>query len=232
MEGPTSFWFSDPYRLTPINPPFLRYSHLKICSWKSKVKVIVHMKGHMKGPTSYWLKSVSFHINLPLRFLRHCYLRIWYRKSKVKVMDEVKILGHAVGPTSYRLTSISFHVNLPFHSWDMAISNFDLENPGVIVQGSIVGPATSTPFVLCQIGQGHTSRFNNGSYILLTHIPFIPCQNSWDKAFLKFDIENPRSRSWVSTKIPHSESNILSTDISPSFVVIRWVVLNLSWVTS
>ena len=63
-------------------------------------------------------------------------------------MDEVKILGHAVGPTSYRLTSISFHVNLPFHSWDMAISNSDHENPGVIVQGSIVGPATSTPFVV------------------------------------------------------------------------------------
>ena len=37
--------------------------------------------------------------------------------------------GHIVGPTSYRLSSISFFVSRHSHSWDMAISKSDLENP-------------------------------------------------------------------------------------------------------
>ena len=56
--------------------------------------------------------------------------------------------GHIVGPTSYRLASISFLVSWHSHSWDMAISKSDLENPRskarleVKVQGHTVGLAS------------------------------------------------------------------------------------------
>ena len=53
-------------------------------------------------------------------------------------------------------------------------------------------------------GQGHgwgeCWKSHHGCNIPSTHIPFVPCQldpHTWDTAFSKFDLENPRSRSWV-----------------------------------
>ena len=43
-------------------------------------------------------------------------------------MGEVKVQSHNVSLTSYRLRSLWFHVNRPSHSWDTAISKFDVEN--------------------------------------------------------------------------------------------------------
>ena len=63
-----------------------------------------------------------------LHYLRYSYLKNWPWKSKFKVMGEVKVKSHNVSLTSYRLTSLSFHVNQPSHSWDTAISEFDVEN--------------------------------------------------------------------------------------------------------
>ena len=40
----------------------------------------------------------------------------------------VKVQSHKVGATSCRLISLLFPVNRSFHSWDTALSNFDLEN--------------------------------------------------------------------------------------------------------
>ena len=70
--------------------------------------------------------------------------------SKVKVMGGVKcqshILRHIVSLTSYRFMFLSFHVNRTMHSWNGAISRFDLQNPrskswgGVKGQGHIVDP--------------------------------------------------------------------------------------------
>ena len=59
---------------------------------------------------------------------------------------------YIMGPTSYWLTFLPFHVNQPFHSWDAVISKFNLENPR----------------------SGSQIKVN----ILLTHIPFIPCQSA------------------------------------------------------
>ena len=59
-----------------------------------------------------------------LPFLRYSIFKIWPWKSKVKVIAQ----GHKLGITSYRLISLSFHVDRPCHSWDTAISKFDVEN--------------------------------------------------------------------------------------------------------
>ena len=62
-------------------------------------------------------------------FLRYDCFKIRPWKSKVKVMGEGKVESHNMGRTFYRLTSLSFHVNRPSHSWDIAFSKFDHENP-------------------------------------------------------------------------------------------------------
>ena len=84
-------------------------------------------------------------------FLRWHYFATWPCKFKVKVMSGIKVKGHITEQTSYWLTSLLYHVNDP-HSWESPpfISKFNLENP--------------------------RSRSHSGSNILLTHIPFIPCQ--------------------------------------------------------
>ena len=62
---------------------------------------------------------------LALSFLRYRIFKIWPWKSKVTVIAQ----GHRVGITPYRLISLSVHVDRPSHSWDTAISKFDIENP-------------------------------------------------------------------------------------------------------
>ena len=146
-----------------------------------------------------------------LPFLRCSIFKIWPWKSKVKVIAQ----GHKVGITPYRLTSLSFHVDRPCHSWDTAISKFDVENSRsrswvrsklkVItwVQHSV----DSHPFHSMSIGHpipelwlfqnltlkikgqghgwGHSSKSQCGSNILSTHIRFVPCQSGIP--FLSYD---------------------------------------------
>ena len=103
-----------------------------------------------------------------LPFLRCSYLKDWPWKSKVKVMGEVKVQSHNVSlTTSYRLTSHSFHVNLASHCWVTTFSKFDLE-----IQGS-------RSWVRSQL------KSQWGSNILLTQIPFAPCQSGIP--FLSYD---------------------------------------------
>ena len=90
--------------------------------------------------------------------LSYDFFKIWPWNSRGKVIDEVTVQSHNVGITSYRLTSLSFHVNWPSHSWDTAFSKFDLENQG------------SRSWLRSQF------KSLNGSNILSTHIPFVPCQ--------------------------------------------------------
>ena len=146
-----------------------------------------------------------------LPFLRCSIFRIWPWKYKVKVIAQ----GHKVCITPYRLTSLSFHVDRPCHSWDTAISKFDVENSRsrswvrsklkVItwVQHSV----DSHPFHSMSIGHpipelwlfqnltlkikgqghgwGHNSKSQCGSNILSTHIRFVPCQSGIP--FLSYD---------------------------------------------
>ena len=61
---------------------------------------------------------------LALPFPRYSIFKIWPWKSKDKVIAQ----GHKVCITPYRLISLWFHVDRPCHSWDTAISKFDVEN--------------------------------------------------------------------------------------------------------
>ena len=142
-----------------------------------------------------------------LQCLRYSYLKNWPWKSKFKAMGEVKVKSHNVTLTSYRLTSLSFHVNRPSHSWDTAISKFDVENSmsrswvksKLKVTAWGLHSVDSHPFRSMSLGHpipelwlfenltlkikgqghgwGHSSKSQCGSNILLAHIPFIPCQS-------------------------------------------------------
>ena len=152
-----------------------------------------------------------------------------FKKLTLKIQGQ----GHSsrsLGITPYRLISLLFHVDWACHSWDTAISKFDLENSRsrswvrsklkVIIW--LKHSVDSHPFRSMSIGHpipelwlfqnltlkikgqghgwGHSSKSQGGSNIPSTHIPFVPCQSgipllSYD--FSKFDLENPRSRSWV-----------------------------------
>ena len=112
-------------------------------------------------------------------FMRYDFFKIWPWKSKVKVIGEVDIKSHSMGPTFYRFTSLSFHCQsaIPFLRYDFfkiwpwkskvkVMGNVECHKVGVASY-----PFTSLSF--------HVNR------------PF----HSWDTAFSKFDLENPRSRS-------------------------------------
>ena len=132
-----------------------------------------------------------------LPFLRYSIFKIWPWKSKVKVIAQ----GHKVGITPYRLTSLLFHVDRPCHSWDTAISKFDVENSRsrswvrskLKVITWVLHSVYSHPFRSMSIrhpvpelwlfqnltlkikgqghGWGHSSKSQGGSNILSTH-PF------------------------------------------------------------
>ena len=120
------------------------------------------------------------------------------------------------GIPPYRFISFSFHVNRPYHSWDTAISKFDIENSRsrswvrskfkftTWVQHSV----NSHPFRSMSIGhpipelrlfqnltlkikgQGHgwgqSWKSQHGSNIQSTHIPFVSCRSGIP--FLSYNI--------------------------------------------
>ena len=84
-------------------------------------------------------------------------------------MGEVKIQSHNVSITSYRFTSLWIHVNQPSHSWDTAISKFDIDN------------SRSRSWVRSKL----KVTTQHGSNIQSTHILFVPCQSGIP--FLSYD---------------------------------------------
>ena len=149
-------------------------------------------------------------------------------------MSEVKVWSRNVRRTSYRLSSLSFHVIRPPHSWHTAFSKSDLETQRsrswvrwtlkvtTWVQHSI----DSHPFRSTSIGrpiseirlfenltlkiqgQGHgwgeRWKWQHGSNIPSTHIPFIPCQSAMP--FLRYDFFkiwpwNPKVKVMVEVKV-------------------------------
>ena len=133
-------------------------------------------------------------------------------KSKV----EVKARAHITGLTPYRLIALSFHIDQPSHSWDTAISKFDIENSRsrswvrskMKVTTWVQHLGDSHPFRSMSIehpipelwlfqnlnlkikgqghGWGHSWKSQCGSNILLTHISFVPCQSALP--FLRYSI--------------------------------------------
>ena len=183
-----------------------------------------------------------------LPFLRYSIFKIWPWKSKDKVMGEVDIDSHNMGLTSYRLTSLSFHVNWPSHSKDKTFSKFNLENPRsrswvrgkLKVTTWVQHPIDSHPFHSMSIGhpipdiqhfqyltlkiqgQGHGWgghwKSQQGSNLLSTHIPFIPCQLAIP--FMRYDFFQNltlkiqgQAHGWGQSWKSQSGCNILSTHI-------------------
>ena len=97
-------------------------------------------------------------------------------------MGEGKVESHNMGPTFYRLTSLWFHVNRPSHFW------YDLFK---------IWPWKSKVKVMVEV-KVESHKVGVTSY-RLTFLSFNVNRlaHSWDTAFSKFDLENPRSRSWV-----------------------------------
>ena len=174
--------------------------YLKNWPWKSKVKREVTSKSQSES------NILSNHIPLvpcqsALPFPRYSIFKIWPWKFKVIAQ------GHKVGITPYRLISLLFHVDRPCHSWDTAISKFDIENSRssswvrskLKVITCLQHSVDSHPFRSMSIGHpvselwlfqnltlkikgqghgwGHSSKSQGGSNILSTHIPFVPCQS-------------------------------------------------------
>ena len=85
------------------------------------------------------------------------------------------------------LTSFSFHVNWPTHSWDIAISDTDLETPRsrswVWSRGNVV-----------QSAQYHINSLPLHFTSIRPTIPEI-------ELFRNLTLKHPRSRSWVRSKV-------------------------------
>ena len=107
-----------------VNPPSYSYDRAFFLNLTFKIQGQSHSsRSHNRN------NILSTHIPLvpcqsALPFPRYSIFKIWPWKSKVKVIAQ----GHKVGITPYQLISLLFHVDRPCHSWDTAISKFDVEN--------------------------------------------------------------------------------------------------------
>ena len=185
--------------------PYSRYNTLSThitfvrCRWALAFLSIAIKKFDLGNPRSRsWLRwtlklttwvqhsidSHPFHsksISHPIPEIQH--FQIWPWKSKVKVMGEANAKSHNMGPTLSRLTSLSFHVNLPSHSLDTTFFK--------------IGPWKSRVKVTVEV---EDASYKVGvTFYRLISLSFHVnrSSHSWDTTFSKFDLENPRSRSWV-----------------------------------
>ena len=98
-------------------------------------------------------------------------------------MGERKVESHNMGPTFYRLTSLWFHVNWPSHSWDTIFFK--------------IWPWKSKVKIMVEVKvENHKMGVTSYRLTLLSFHVNQP-SHSWYTAFSKFDLENPRSWSWV-----------------------------------
>ena len=168
-----------------MSPHIPLYSYLKSWPWKSKVKVMVevNVESHTMGPTFYRLISLSFQVNQPYHSwdtafsdfdLENPRSRSWVRRT-LKVTTWVQ---HYIDSHPFRSMSICHHIP--------EIQLFFL-NLTLKIQGHGHGWGQSWKL---QIGV---------TFYRLTSLSFHVNRpsHSWDTAFSKFDLENPRPRSWV-----------------------------------
>ena len=164
--------------------PFLRYSIFKIWPWKSKVKVMgeVDIQSHKVGVTSYRLTSLSFHVNPPSHS---------WDTTFSNLTLEIQGQGHGWGECWQSQSGCNIlSIHIAFVPCQSAL-------PFLRYSIFKIWPRKSKVKVM---GEGNVESHKVGvtSYrftSLLFHVnrPF----HSWDTAFSKFDLENPRSRSWV-----------------------------------
>ena len=115
-------------------------------------------------------------------------------------MGVVKGQGHTIGPVSYWLTSFSFHINQTNHSWDRAVSKFDLETSKVKVMSEVKG-------------QGHilypvSNQCTSFSFLING------TNHSWDTAKIVFDLEKTHlkflKKIYQNNRFQHNFSTIYS----------------------
>ena len=122
-------------------------------------------------------------------------LKIWPWKYKVKVMGEVKVLSHNLGPTSYQIV-----LEIP----QVRQSEVDTFGGGL---GTFCWFSFNLMFMIWNSSHEDLQLFdwvsNTASYGFISFY-VNPPSYSYDRAFSKFDLQNPRS---------HNRNNILSTHI-------------------
>ena len=162
--------------------PFLRYDFFKIWPQKSKVKVLGegNVESHKVGVTSYRFTWLSFHVNWPIHSwdtaisksdLENPRSRSWVRWTlKVTAWVQHSIDSHPFNSMSigHPIPEIWLFKIWPWKSKVKVVGEGNVESHKVNV--------TSYRFTSLSF---HVNR------------PF----HSWDTAFSKFDLENPRSRS-------------------------------------
>ena len=168
--------------------PFLRYSIFILWPWKSKIKVMgeVDIESHNMGPTFYRLTSLSFHVNRPshswdmtfpnltlrIQGQRHGWGERWKSQSGCNIL-------------STHIPFVPCQSALPFLRYCIFI----------------IWPWKSKVKVM---GEGKVESHNMGpTFYRLTSLSFHVNRpsHSWNTTFWKFDLENPRSRSWLRSKL-------------------------------
>ena len=126
---------------------FMDYIHMwrKYNPWRDDVTYHFSVKGqghtgrsNFYSLVDYWSTISSYcwrkdcfwpSMNVCIYCLNVPCCEILFNQNYLRYYIFFKIWPWKVGPTSYRLASISFFVSQHSHSWDMAISKSDLENP-------------------------------------------------------------------------------------------------------
>ena len=164
--------------------PFLRYSIFKIWPRKSKVNVIPIV--HIVDTTPYKLISLLFNVDEP----SHSYLLL-LKNLTLRIQGQ----GHGWGERwkSYHGSNI-LSTHIPFVPSQSAIpflrySIFRLWPWKSKVK--LIGEANVESHNMCP------TLYRVTSLSFHVNLP----SHSWDTTFSKFDLENPRSRSWLSSKL-------------------------------
>ena len=181
--------------------PFLTYIFFKIWPWKSKVRVMVEVKvwSHNVSITFYRLTSFSFHVNRPSHSWDTTFSNFDLENPRSRSWVRGKL------KSQYGSNILSTHI--PFIPCQSAI-------PFLIYNFFEIWPWKSKVKVRVEVKVGShkvgVTSYQLTSFSFHVNRPF----HSWDTAFPKFDLENPRSRSWVRGKLKSQYgSNILSTQI-------------------
>ena len=144
----------------------------------------VIVESHNMGPTFSRLTSHFVPCRSGIPFLSYDFFKIWPWKSRVKVMGEVIVQSHKVSLTSYQPTHIPF---VPCQSGIPLLSYYFFKIWPWNSRVKVMGEVTVQSHNVCLTCYRLTS--------LLFHVN--RPSHSWDTAFLKFDLENQGSGSWV-----------------------------------
>ena len=162
--------------------PFLIYDFLKIWPWKSRVKVMgeVTVKSHNVDLTSHRLTSLSFHVNQA----SHSWVTT-FSKFDLKIKGQGHGWGHS-SKSQCGSSILSTHIPFVPRQSGIGFLSYDFFK---------IWPWKSRVKVMSEVTlQSHNVGLTSYRFTSLSFHVNRP-SHSWDTAFSKFDLENPRSRS-------------------------------------